>query len=447
MQNVHVRHSTNHNKACEHKVESTHVYNGVGDIKDYSVTTESRAPLVKGDRVHALPYWSQVSEVNRPSVPLTIEWWTGGEDWWPWPPCEKNKKLYTSHRTLSIQSQWFVDPPPLALPAYDAGLFQGLQALADTKALGNARRALANLPMIFAERRETLQMVGKRVANLTKAMHSLQTRSLAEYRKALPKNRRAVARRIANDHLEVVFGWLPAISEIEGLCEFISSDDTGFIRSRGVQAERRENGISRTRVPMLPNGMGDAYAQGRTPCRVFDKGYEAQIYSVRTALRYKLQTQLVGDLYALGFDPVGTAFDMVPLSFISGWISNFDYWVRTLTPAIGLEFETGSRNFRRVKAYGLQTTVVPHESVYSSFGGTKALADGRIQRDDRYVLTKEPEAELRWDVDVGLFEVTAAISIMIQRYLKPLQRVIRVKPFRYRGPRSRNLPPIRYSRV
>lgn len=87
-----------------------------------------------------------------------------------------------------------------------------------------------------------------------------------------------------------------------------------------------------------------------------------------------------------------------------------------------------------------------HEGVFSNFGGTDVRAHGRITRNDRSVLLSAPIAELDWDFEVGFSEVAAGVSLTVQRYLKPLKRVIAQKPFRYRGPKVRDLPPVRYSR-
>lgn len=426
----------------------------------------SSSDTQKGDHVTALPYHSLSGHRNVSDVPFSMESYTGvfyyaGTNTqyapnihnWPWPTdVHKRFGQQISKGTWLVNLTRFAPPMSTKLPVVSEAEYATLCRLADTKALGNVRKALANLPMIIAERRETLQMIGGKVAQMAKGAHALQTKSVAEYRKAqrkLSKTGKAkLARRISNEHLEFVFGWLPAISEVEGLCEFIAKDNLDFIRSRGVQGFHDISPFSDYSSHKPPSTVATGPFAYRDWFSVTSNGVVRSSKSVRTALRYKLSSTLVGDAYALGFEPIGTAFDMVPLSFMSGWISNFDYWVRTLSPEFGLEFQTGSRNLRLHSSYELNMKgrVISDSGPMFVYGKTvDAKQDGYQRSDTRKVLTGPPEASLEWDVEVGLFEVTAGISLSIQRYLKPLRRSFDVKQFRYRGPRPKWLPKIRYT--
>lgn len=433
------------------------IFNAARDVSFSSVSSESSRPLAKGDHVHALPYWSEVMQMTKTDL-TGILWSYMGDVYpgdfgratfgdatdWPWPRYrggEMNKATWTFNVTS------FVTHPPLALPNGSDAEWNTLVRLADTKALGNLRKALVNLPLIIAERRETLAMLGKKVAQIARAANALQTKSMDELKRTSPKNRRAVIRRISNEHLEFVFGWVPVLSEIEGIADFIQKDQLDFIRSRGVQVLRSSSQYA-SATPMVPYWAQNSYFSGGSPFGTMDsKGTKTTSIGVRTALRYRLSSTLVGDLYALGFDPVGAVFDMVPLSFISGWISNFDYWIRTLTPTFGLEFETGSRNRRRFQAFDVKGRFYPVKTGrYHCIGKVdEGHVYGNIRRDEREVLHAPPESTLDWDVEVGLYEVAAGASLLIQRYLKPLRKSFKVRVFRYKGPRPKWLKEIRYT--
>jgi len=337
----------------------------------------------------------------------------------------------------------YVPQPNLELPMYDGDSWKTLESLADTKALGNLGKALVNLPLIFAERRETIELIGRKVAFIAKTVKSAQERSLEQFKLTRYKDRRRVAQAIAGEHLALVFGMLPLVDEVEGLIEFVTTDRLDFLRSRGIQVKASDTTLKTSTAVMANDGWPN-YFRGKWGT-VWTGTREVNLQAVRTALRYKLTTAVGHDFYKLGFDPVGAAFDLVPLSFMTGWVSNFDYWIRSLSPFYGLEFETGSRNRRTYREVTQKSWFNP-DGVYTVYGGSKAFESmGNRRRDERTVLFAAPDAALHWDVEVGLYEVAAGASIAVQRYLKPLKRVISQKQFRYKGPRPKWLPQIRYT--
>lgn len=425
------------------------VYSSSDEIPEIEESI-NRRPLEKGDHVHALPYWNLISRVERPAKPVSFTRWNRYPDGHPWPEGYENNQgntsiVYTCHIDMNLQ--YCLSVPNLKLSASDPDLVKRLQQLADTKALGNVRRALANLPMLFKERKQTLNMIGKRSADIAKSANSAQRKSMSTYRSLRgAKNKRAYAKVVADEHLELIFGWLPLMAEVEGAAEYLQREQLDFIRSRGIMAERVTNSDRTERVVGFPSSFTSAQTGNRNLLRINQSTNSSDVTSVRTALRYSLANSIVGDAYLLGADPIATLYDMVPLSFVSGWVSNFDFWVRTLTPEVGLTFETGSRNLRRENTYQCRG-IVRNNPAVDWYGNTiveTVDASGQLRRNDRSVLTKPPSAHLMWDVDVGLFEVTAGVSLMLQRYLKPLKRSIAQQPFRYRG-KTRYLPPIRYS--
>ncbi|UJQ85272.1 MAG: putative maturation protein [Leviviridae sp.] len=414
------------------------------------VETDSRRPLQRGDHVHATPYWNLTSKVSRPIKPLSFRTWNRYPEGYPWPDGYVNANGTTSEVyscTFTLNAQVCLDVPSLRLPPYDEALVRRLTQLADTKALGNVRRALANLPMLFKERKETLRMIGKRGSDIAKSATSAQRRSVSTYRSLKgARNKRAFAKAVADEHLELIFGWLPLMAEVEGAAEYLQREQLDFIRGRGIQAERDTTSSKTEHVVKFPSAFTSSQSGNREVLRTNQGSTLIDTTSVRTALRYKLSSEIVGDAYALGADPIATLFDMIPLSFVTGWVSNLDFWVRTLTPEVGMTFETGSRNLRRDNTYQVRG-IVRRNNADRWFGNPvmeTVDASGQIRRNDRSVLTEPPVAKLMWDVDVGLFEVTAGVSLMLQRYLKPLKRSIAQRPFKYRG-KTRYLPPIRYS--
>jgi len=427
------------------------------------VSEFTRAPTVQGDHVTANDYWSSVSECTN-GVGDTAR----GSFIWTYranpdnsvPPASCIAAPINCGRvSFGFDPRGHVPAPDARwkLPEVSAADLDFCQRLADTKALANLNRSLVNLPMLFKERKETLRMMGEKVSGMAKVARDIQDRDAATWRKLKSRaSKRNAAREISNRHLETIFGWLPLIGEIEGALEFAQMPSLDFVRARGTYNLPLGDSDVHTRSEvLLPYGISSL--NGNLPERlgaVVSKGFEMRTLSVRTALRYDLEIGIAADARLLGFEPIATFYDMVPLSFVSGWFSNFDAYVRTIAPLIGLQFKTGSRN-RRVRALWeasasfepvmpLETSDLRKawETVPELFGSVIARKEDNI----RVKLTQPPEASLLWNVDVGLFEVAAGVSLAVQRYLKPLQRLIKQKPFRYRGPRPRNLPSIRYRR-
>ncbi|UJQ85146.1 MAG: putative maturation protein [Leviviridae sp.] len=419
--------------------------------------TFTRAPLVKGDHVKALPYWSRLEKSTVADVPHLIramggsvatslgKWRKPRLDDIPlipapyWYPDLSMFEDLTWNANLARYVTW----PNVTVPSTTVEEWKRLESLADTKALGNLRKAMANLPMIFAERRETLALAGKYVTRIARTAKAAQDKSLKEFRKVKPRNRSAVAKAIADEHLSIVFGLLPLIGEVEGMVEYLNTDRLDFIRSRGLQVELRTNS-SKYQQQVTADAGWPNFMRGSVGV-VYTGSEDATQFGVRTALRYKLSSTIVADLSRLGFEPIGTAFDLVPLSFITGWVSNFDYWIRDLSPKIGLEFETGSRNRRALRSVRQASVYLP-ESSYAVYASALAFEATKLSRlDQRTVLTTEPQSSLSWDVEVGVKEIASGISLTLQRTLKPLKRSFAQKQFRYKGPKPKWLSEIRYT--
>lgn len=418
---------------------------------------EENAETVKGDHIIALPYWSNRGRIWRPATPVTLRSCWGSQivngrqtypGWseWPWVPIPVQNGFSTeiNMQTWDFDLMDKIAVPKLTHKTPDPAILGLLTRIADTKALGNVRKALVNFPLLIAERRETLQMIGGKVNLMAKAVRAAQDRSLLEFKKTKPRNRAAVAKRISNEHLEIVFGMLPLIAEVEGALELIEDPRLLFVRSRGVAANPLVDTVKSV-TPLAPKKSFNGTSALQPWADIHTSTTTRDVLSVRTALRYKLESQWVGDAARMGFDPISAGFDLIPLSFVTGWFSNFDYWIKSLTPFFGMDFQTGSRNVRQHMEYSQKALLVPR-STYNTRGPyEKAEPSGHSTKDVRVSLSKAPESSLEWDVEFGLYEVAAGISLTLQRVLKPLKSQLRQKEFRYKGPRPKWLKTIRYT--
>lgn len=420
------------------------------------INEETNAGIILGNHIDALPYWSERYVLTgKPSDRQFGFGWSANERR-PIPPASdacSAGSAYSIYRGIyTVDPLNYVAPPTLNLPSVTPAELDFLRGMADTRALASLNRSLVNLPMLFAERAATLRMVAGKVGGIADAARDIQQRDLSRWRKAAKRDKRRVARDIANEHLEIIFGWFPLIGEIEGALEYIAEERFEHVKGRGAHSLKKSVQSIDSATPI--SGWNPYTGSTRVMADAIQVGTRIETVGLRTNLRCDITSQAVGDFKKLGFEPISTFYDMVPLSFVSGWISNFDAYVRTLAPLIGVEFRTGSRSLRRECIFDtqisvrerLQTPPKPWLSWVEARDRSTTPYVGHRVRDERSVLKELPSASLHWDLGVGLYEAAASASLVVQRKLKPLQRLLKTKEFRYRGPKPRNLPPIRYSR-
>lgn len=423
-------------------------------------TVERQTPPVQGDHVKALPYWSRLHKsaaYGDGIVEYVAQWNNTALVGNVIPPQTCSAQQQLGSLTVGNFDVWGYTAAPevLAVPTGTAAQWQFCEHMANTKARANLNKGLINVPLLIAERKETAELIGTNVKRMAATIRDVATRDLSRIRKLKKQaDKRRVARGIANEHLAIIFGMLPLIDEVEGAVELLERPVLDFIRSRGLfNMVLSETSIDTTSAVTAPSNISLMNSAGRV-ATVTSKGVSRKTISVRTALRYKLSSQLAQTGRHLGFEPVGAAFDLIPLSFIVGWFSNLDDYIRALAPIVGAEFETGSRNRRQKHMIDFSVTV--HPSAPGSLYGnpTRFVIPPQLKEpnmyiaekrhDTRFVLTEPPETNLHWDVDVGLAEIAAGLSLTVQRYVKPLKRLAKAKEFRYKARKPKWLKALTY---
>lgn len=400
----------------------------------------ARAPLIKGDKVHALPYWAEKTSSVIPScsgkLKLAVWMVPGSAPSFGYPDYREGHRL--TQRVIELEGD-FGPFLPWKLPEFqtwsDAEL-TFLRKAADTKALAGAKRASLNLALIIKERRETLQMVAERVSSIARSASDLQRQALNEWKDARGRNRQRVAQTWASRHLEAVFGWLPLMGDIEDAVKVFSREKMfTHVKTRGTHTIKDTQTVSES---ILLRNLPDCDGAGLPDApRAHRRGQLQQRLSVRTSLRFEISEQWLHRGTDFGFSPLSFAFDAFPMSFVSGWVSNFDQWVRTLEPLYGLEFVTGSRSIKRSADANGYVSVLPVQSGERPLAVVEKLPTGQYsllrERWDREVLSSLPTAELQWQNNLDWFSITAGISLAIQRYSKPLARLLKEKRFENRN--------------
>lgn len=332
------------------------------------------------------------------------------------------------------------------LPAL-VDLETGLRAAAETKALANLRQSINNVPLVFMERQETIDMVKRKGLQLVAMTKARQDADVARWLRTRKRDQRRLARDIAGEHLAFLFGLLPLVGEIEGLVQQLSDEAVAYVTGRGRMAKYDE---VVTKLDSIPNTA--TMIQQPFNCPYTGTRTASSLYSYRTSIRVSITSAGAKRMRDNGFNPIATAYDLVPLSFLFDFVSNLGTFLRAYDPLFGVSFITGSSTLWReskekVKIEGATVGVPWGSPVGSSYltsvatGSAEGTSRALYMR--RYVLTDFPSAELMWVNNMSLSKAATIASLAIQRYLKPLKYALKQKEFRYRGKRPRWLPPIR----
>lgn len=319
--------------------------------------------------------------------------------------------------------------------------------IAVTKAKNSLRRGLTSLPMLYRDREQTLLTMKSKSEMIIDVVMRRHNTDLQRYRRLRTKRDKIrFARAVAAQHLEFIFGIMPLIEDLEGLAEYITQDESTFVKGSGTY------GITSTVKDKLANPANIDFNRGPP----YGGGYSVQSrYSARCSLRADIVSNIGADASKLGFTPLYTLYDVVPLSFILSWFSNFGHWIGSMDPLIGANFRTGSVNVRKsvssdltiVGDFHIETsgTSAQQTRIYDA-GGSVHCSESTV-RDVRTILTSEPDSEFELYNNLSFYSVMASVSLAIQRKLKLPKRVLSTSPFRYKGKKSvRNLPPIKWTK-
>lgn len=400
-----------------------------------SINEEIPLILTKGDRVHATRFSKLIT--SRSS-------WDGTLSARAFQPAPQVQCGPTGGDYINVDfdagyafSEGIIPSTPM-----DASLMEKMRGIAETKALADVRRSYNNMPLLLVERRETFKMIVKRVRLLTRQGLSAQRDALAKYFGSHPNARRQVAKDLANLHLEMLFGWLPVMAEIEGLCDQLAAEKSQILTGRG----RMANDVVTRESFVTSDDYHLRVDHWNCPAGFAVVSDLRRRHSARTSLRYEINIAAAQALRDNGFNPVATFYDLVPLSFLSDFVSNLGTFLRSYDPLIGCRYITGSTSTwyeeERISKMIPRSFVNPWGYQVTMSGDGQQSARSLLV--DRFPLVKPPEASLWFVNNLTLGKAATAAALAVQRYLKPLRRAVGVRPFRYKGPRPKYLPPINY---
>lgn len=423
--------------------------NGIKACVSYSGITANAATVTRtfeesesrthtrGDHVRALPFTGQYIEQSpvAGSIDTTYLAYSSGD-----PLC--GPEAGTTYRHTSDIGA-FVVQPMASVPVFNS-THQYLADSADTKALADVNRSYYSAGVILAERLRTIDYITGKSKQLAALLRARTKKDLTRYLQSRKTDRKRIAKDLAGEHLGFVFGLLPLINEIKGMADLLASSETLIITGRGRHAllEETTNGSQ-----VLRHGASSTY----WPCCINVSHLTTVKRSVRTSVSMKVDVVAFQKMRDHGFNPIATFYDLVPLSFLSDFISNTGTFLRSYDPTIGLSFLTGSRTHwaeqRITSVYtGAKWTyaadgVTNIRSAGAGEGFSRALSIKRVP------LLQPPQPVLMFQNNLSLAKAATIASLAIQRAIKPVRAIKALRDFRYRGPRPKYLPPIKYKKV
>lgn len=385
-------------------------------------------PPQKGDGIRALPWaWTDTQSMYEDS--------------------NFDVKIYNDFNSTSIvmDSRGLPDHDPVLRQITDLQKSR-IRSQAILKAQASLRKQVASLPLLFAERKATLKTVHGYSKFILNNVITMQRKDVKKWlaaikRQSTPQQLKTLANQIANRHLEFVFGVMPILDDISKSIDHFSKPRLDVRTGRGrdrliIETDRRTESIL-DRHNISEHIFYVQNVTGRDD------------YSVRCDLRCEITSHVLNNASLLGFNPIYTWYDLTPLSFIVGWFSNFNTWLQSLDPILGLEYVTGSSSIMSKQSFDRRSSVFAKNSADLNRSASGSGSSSMTHVDFRRVVHERmPEIQGIQIMDkTSLFTYAASVSLAIQRLIGKTERVIRQKPFKYRGHRPRNLPPIKYRKV
>lgn len=194
---------------------------------------------------------------------------------------------------------------------------------AHNKLLRKIANGQVNLGETLGEARSTGVMIGTRAVQVLQAWNAVRNGNWGLAASLLGLSRNWTPRNIANAWLELKFGWLPILSEIYNLIEFLKGLLNGG--SNIVRAKVRvEENISPFVTSLRYERTGNI------------------TYRVESGAIYAVDNPWVVGLNQLGIaNPLSILWDLRPLSFVLDWFISVGSFLDGLSATWGLTFVSG----------------------------------------------------------------------------------------------------------
>lgn len=273
------------------------------------------------------------------------------------------------YRQLYTGPKWLYVTPRLVVPDLDDAIMDAVT----TAAVANAKSAVFDSLTFMGEFDQVVDMfkvnyerittAGEYAAKRAKVVASKRywTETPRLGRRRRPRNKKDLLRLFANFWLEGVFGWAPFVSDMEdAVASFRKTADGTLSEGRAAQSVD----ISDTKVTHIVNAFSDM-----TLTEVLDgtRTYRGCAYGLRN--------------FRGGVDPIVTAYELLPYSFVVDYFINVGAWLQAWSPFSGVALKGSCVSIRDSYTYRQDVDIAYFGSQSGSFTGASTFTTvDRYQR-------------------------------------------------------------------
>lgn len=219
---------------------------------------------------------------------------------------------------------------------YENSTIEGLKADAQVATLAKAKDMKVNIPVMFGEGRQTTRMLRETCNTLGRAYTAFRRRRYKQAANILGL-RKPPSGQLASHWLAYKYGWTPLLSDAVGMVELVSQQVSGY-RARKprftVKASRRLSGPLKFTVT---NGFS-LFGAGSTSF----SGRQTLKANAGLLLEVVFQDSALASQLGLGVtDPILTAWELVPFSFVFDWFVGVGQWLESASALQGFAVKAG----------------------------------------------------------------------------------------------------------
>lgn len=254
----------------------------------------------------------------------------------------------------------------------------------------------ANLAQDFAQMSQLTTLLGGTAKKLVKSVNYLRklnfsaavnTLTAGRSRSRMPAGKPSRKKDLAENWLELQYGWKPLLMDIEGLLKSLSIFNSANshvcrVAASGSALSVKTSNFETHMYPTIGNNMGRNYTRTETRCKY--------------VCYYRIESPLTSFLAQTGFtNPINLAWEILPFSFVVDWFLPIGPYLEALSAWDGLTFVEGSQTrFTRC----LTRLSVDYEGVNKGNPSGQIRTHSRYERErillDRARLTTFPSATI-----------------------------------------------------
>lgn len=234
---------------------------------------------------------------------------------------------YVDRSSWPYHRHWYVGsfpPEPGVIQRLIQDTPSSLMKQARLKALAKLKDQKVNLGVALAEARQTAELVGSAATDIANQIRRFKDRHPKDWAK------RDSWKKIPPRYLEMSYGWVPLLSDVDGACEELSNLVTG---------RRQQPQVTAVGSAHLSDLIVHEYGG-----RDFLRTSQVQVkHSAYCSIVGKAPSWVLQEYSRLGLtNPLTVLWEKVPYSFVADWFLPVGSWVDTFDATNYLQFNEGS---------------------------------------------------------------------------------------------------------